>query len=78
MGYGVPGLNVLVTRNGISVRVKNGSVIREIYRRMVQDYRSADNAYISYIWKLWMVFAIELWFNVVFNRKQKVNWPNAA
>jgi asparagine synthase (glutamine-hydrolysing) len=61
-----------------SMRWVNGSVIREIYRRMVQDYRSANNAYISYIWKLWMVFGIELWFNVVFNRKQKVNWPNAA
>ena len=61
-----------------SMRWVDGTVIREMYRRMVQDYRSANNAYISYIWKLWMVFGIELWFNVVFGRKQKVNWPNAA
>jgi len=49
-----------------------------MYRKMAQDYRSANNAYISYIWKLWMVFGIELWFNVVFGGKQKVNWSNAA
>jgi len=61
-----------------SMRWVDGTVIREMHRRMVQDYRSANNAYISYIWKLWMVFGIELWFNGVFGRKQKVNWPNAA
>jgi asparagine synthase (glutamine-hydrolysing) len=56
----------------------DGPVIREMYRSMVQDYRSANNAYISYIWKLWMVFGIELWFKVVFCEKQKVNLSNAA
>jgi asparagine synthase (glutamine-hydrolysing) len=60
------------------MRWVDGTMVREMYRRMAQDYRSANNAYISYTWKLWMVFGIELWFNAVFNRKQKVNWPNAA
>ena len=48
----------------------DGGQIRGMYRQMAQRYAQADPTYISYIWKLWMIFGIELWFNTVFlNRK---------
>jgi len=61
-----------------SMRWVDGTAIRDMYRRMLQDYRSANDTYISYVWKLWMVFGIELWFSVVFGGKQKATLPDAA
>jgi asparagine synthase (glutamine-hydrolysing) len=44
----------------------DGAQVREMYRQMAQGYAQLDRGYISHVWKLWMIFGIELWFNTVF------------
>jgi len=61
-----------------SMRWVDGEILRKIYRKMAQNFASGDPTYISYVWKLWMTFGIELWFNTTFSKKQAVSLPNAA
>jgi asparagine synthase (glutamine-hydrolysing) len=48
----------------------NGSQVRAMYQQMSQCYARADLGYLSYIWKLWTIFAIELWVNTVLLNRQ--------
>jgi hypothetical protein len=47
----------------------DGAHVSEMYRQMAQRYAQSDLGYMSYIWKLWMIFGIELWFSTVFLNK---------
>jgi len=47
----------------------DGAYVSEMYRQMALRYAQGGLGYMSYIWKLWMIFGIELWFNTVFLNK---------
>jgi hypothetical protein len=50
--------------------VKNGWIdgvaVRELYRSMADGFSRRDPSYMQNVLELWTVFALELWFNVVF------------
>ena len=50
--------------------VKNGWIdgvaVRELYRSMADLFSRRDPSYMQNVLELWTVFALELWFNVVF------------
>jgi asparagine synthase (glutamine-hydrolysing) len=39
---------------------------RALYRQTFRAYDARDNAYLSSVWYLWMIFGIELWFRTMF------------
>jgi len=44
----------------------DGVVVRRLYRSMAEAFSRGDPSYMDNILELWSVFAVELWFNVVF------------
>ena len=43
--------------------------VRQMYRQMEQLFASGDERYLQFVWPLWNIFGIEMWFNIVFNRR---------
>ena len=41
---------------------------RRTYGRMVEDYAADNPAYAAPLWRLWMLFGIEIWLKSAFNR----------
>ena len=50
----------------VSMGWVDGGRVQTMYRQMAQLFARGDQAYIAYVWPLWMVLAIELWFTTVF------------
>jgi hypothetical protein len=43
----------------------NPEQVKQMYQRMKRLFERGDPEYISHIWPLWMISAIEVWFNSV-------------
>src|SRR5208282_5872370 len=44
----------------------DGTVVKRLYRSMAEAFSRRDPSYMENIMELWNIFAVELWFNVVF------------
>jgi len=52
--------------------------VRSKYQTLARLYKAGDPGYISLIWHLWMVFAVEVWFQTVFVNSGKAALSHLA
>lgn len=45
----------------------NGAAAGRAYATFIHGYRTGDRSYNTYMWSLWMVFAVEIWLRTVFD-----------
>src|SRR5688572_30013833 len=50
-----------------------GEQVRNAYREMAQLYTKGDQRYMRHIWMMWLIYGIELWFNMVFLNREALS-----